>query len=83
MSLQQWERIAILTLHLSLFLCLRSPAVLAATPENVLTSTMSEGLSGDVTETLKAADKPLSQLATKMSAGRDLDLSLPQLLPCS
>ena len=37
---------------------------------------MSEGLSGDVTETSNAADKPLSQLATNMSAGCDLYLSL-------
>ena len=44
-------------------------------------STTSDRLSRDVTDASNAADEPLSQLATKMSAGRDLDLTLPQLLP--
>ena len=49
----------------SFFSCLHSSATLAATPDDVPASTMSEGLrGGDITETSKAAHKPLSQFGT-------------------
>ena len=53
---------------------LNSPA-LAATPEYMSTSVIILDLSGDVIMTSKAAEMPLSQLVTRMSAGRVLELS--------
>ena len=54
---------------------LLNSAALAATPEYLPASIIILELSVDVTVTLKAAEMPLSQLVTKMSAGQVLELS--------
>ena len=56
-------------------MCFLSSAALAAAPEYMPASVMILELSGDATVTSKAAEMPLSQLVTRMSAGRVLDLS--------
>ena len=50
-------------------------AALAAMPEYMPASVITLELSGDVTVTLKAAEMPLSQMVTRMSAGRVLEQS--------
>ena len=52
--------------------CFLNSAALAATPEYM---PVTLELSGDVTVTLKAAEMPLSQLVTRMSAERVLEQS--------
>ena len=53
--------------------CFLNSAALAATPEYMPASIITLELSGDVTMTSKAAEMLLSQLMTRMSAGRVLE----------